>query len=109
VWKLVFMPEAEEERSELSPQERAALHNAVVKLEQLGPALGYARTSAIRGTEGLRELRPRQGRSPWRGLYRQVGAVFVLAAVAPEAERDPRRFRWSCEAASERLDKLEEE
>jgi hypothetical protein len=100
VWKLVFMPEAEEERSELSPQERAALHNA---------ALGYARTSAIRGTEGLRELRPRQGRSPWRGLYRQVGAVFVLAAVAPEAERDPRRFRWSCEAASERLDKLEEE
>jgi hypothetical protein len=73
------------------------------------PALGYPHTSAIRGTEGLRELRPRQGRSPWRGLYRQVGAVFVLAAVAPEAERDPRRFRWSCEAASERLHILEEE
>lgn len=109
MWSVVYLPAAEQERGKLPPQERAAFHNAVVKLEQLGPALGYPHTSAIRGAERLRELRPRQGRSPWRGLYRQIGEVFVIAAIGPEAEHDPRGFRWSCEAAVERLDELEEE
>lgn len=109
MWRVAYLPDAEQERAKLPPKERAALHNAVVKLEQIGPALGYPHTSAVRGVEGLRELRPRQGRSPWRGLYRQVGDVFVIAAVGPEAEHDPRQFRRTCEAAVERLAELEEE
>ena len=44
----------------------------------------------MRGVESLRELRPRAGRSTWRALYRQAGQVFVVAAVGPEAQADPR-------------------
>jgi len=66
-------------------------------------------SSAVQGTPGLRELRPRGGRSPWRGLYRQVGERFVIAAIAPEAQHDPRRFKRACTAASRRLDELEDE
>jgi hypothetical protein len=88
--------------------ERNALHNAVAKLEAIGPALGYPHTSAVRGTTNLRELRPRAGRSPWRALYRQIGDRFVIAAIAPEAQVDPRGFARACAAAQARLNKLEE-
>ncbi|MGH3697530.1 MAG: type II toxin-antitoxin system RelE/ParE family toxin [Pseudonocardiaceae bacterium] len=50
--------------------ERHALYNAVAKLQAIGPDLGYPHTSAVQGAYQLRELRPRAGRSPWRGLYR---------------------------------------
>ena len=99
MWRVASLPDAEQERAKLPPKERAALHNAVVKLEQIGPALGYPHTSAVRGVEGLRELRPRQGRSPWRGLYRQVGEVLVVAAVGPQAEHEPRPFPRAREGA----------
>lgn len=72
--------------------ERVALDNAVAKLQALGLALGYPHSSAVQSGAGLRELRPRAGRSPWRGLYRRVGDRFVLAAVAPEAQHDRRGF-----------------
>ena len=66
--------------------------NAVRKLEVVGPALGYPHTSDVRGAERIRELRPRAGRSPWRGLYRRVGPdALVIAAIAPEAQVDQRR------------------
>jgi hypothetical protein len=52
--------------------------------------LGYPHTSAVQGFTGLRELRPRAGRSLWRVLYRRVSDVFVLAAVGPEAQSDQR-------------------
>jgi hypothetical protein len=29
----------------------------------------------------LRELRPRQGRSDWRAIYRRVGAFYVILAI----------------------------
>ena len=41
-------------------------------------------------------------------LYRQVGERFVIAAIAPEAQHDPRRFKRACAAASRRLEELEE-
>ncbi len=47
------------------------------KLGAYGPLLGYPHTSAVRGAEGLRELRPRAGRSAWRALYRQVGELLT--------------------------------
>jgi len=108
VWQVVDVPDAERERDSLPANERHALYNAIVKLQTIGPALGYPHTSAVQGTAGLRELRPRGGRSPWRGLYRQLGERFVIAAIAPEAQHDPRRFKQACTAASRRLDELEE-
>lgn len=37
----------------------------------------------LQGAEarGLRELRPRQGRSDWRPIYARIGDVYVIHAV----------------------------
>jgi hypothetical protein len=108
VWVVVYLPDAETERDALPANERLALYNAVAKLQALGPTLGYPHSSAVQSAAGLRELRPRAGRSPWRGLYRRVGDRFVIAAVAPEAQHDRRNFRCGCTAAAMRIEKLEE-
>jgi hypothetical protein len=83
------------------------MYNATAKLEAVGPVLGHPHTSAVQGSPSLRELRPRAGRSPWRALYRQVGDYLVIAAIAPEARKNPQGFNRACAAAVERLDKLE--
>jgi len=108
MWVVVYLPEAEQERAALSKPERAALINADLKLGAYGPLLGYPHTSAVRGAEGLRELRPRAGRSAYRALYRQVGRVFVVAAVGPEAQSDLRGFNRAVRRAQERMAKVEE-
>lgn len=82
--------------------------NADAKLSAPGPALGYPHSSAVREAPGLRELRPRAGRSPWRAFYRQIGDSFVVGAVGPETQVDPRGFRRACRAAVTRLSKIEE-
>lgn len=79
------MAEAERERAALPKSERAALINADAKLGAYGPRLGA-----------------------WRALYRQVGEVFVVAAVGPEAQADPRGFDRAVQRALERLAKVEE-
>ena len=104
---VVYLPDAERERDALPVTERNALYNATAKLEAVGRMLGHPHTSAVQGAPSLRELRPRAGRSPWRALYRQVGDYFVIAAIAPEARKDPPGFARACAAAVERLDKLE--
>jgi hypothetical protein len=109
MWIVVYLPEAQLERSVLPKAERAALINADAKLGAFGPLLDYPHTRSVRGAESLRELRPRAGRSAWRALYRQVGQVFVVAAVGPEAESDPRGFRRAVRRALERLPKVEGE
>jgi hypothetical protein len=108
VWVVVYLPEAQRERDALPSKERVALYNAVTKLEAVGPTLGFPHTSAVQGASHLRELRPRAGRSPWRGLYRLVGERFVMAAVAPEAQHDPKGFKRACGTAERRLNELEE-
>jgi hypothetical protein len=108
MWTVLYLPEAEEERRRLPAVEKAALINADRK-QALGRQLPYPHSSAVKGADRLRELRPRGGRSPWRGLYRQVGDVFVIAAVAPEAQVDKRKFDAACRAAERRLSQIEEE
>jgi hypothetical protein len=108
VWLVVYLPEAEKERDELPAVERNALYNAVAKLEAIGPTLNHPHTSAVQGAPGLRELRPRTGRSPWRALYRQVGDRFVVAAIAPDAQPNQRGFRRACRAGESRLRDLKE-
>ncbi|MGH8987201.1 MAG: hypothetical protein ACRDXC_01200, partial [Acidimicrobiales bacterium] len=65
MWTVVYLPDAVQEREKLPSRERRALHNATLKLQAIGSALGYPHTSAVQGASGLRELRPRAGRSPW--------------------------------------------
>ena len=108
MWVVAYLPEAERERAALPKGERSALINADAMLGAYGPQLGYPHTSAVRVAESLRELRPRAGRSAWRALYRQVGQVFVVAAVGPEAQVDPRGFDRAVRRALERLAKVEE-
>jgi len=83
--------------------------NAVEKLEAAGPTLPFPHQSGVQGVEKLRELRPRAGRSPWRGFYRRIGDMFVVAAVGPEAESDRRGFDRATGDAVSRLENIQAE
>jgi hypothetical protein len=107
VWHVEYLPEAGQEYRAVPSRERRALDNAVAKLRTLGPSLGFPHSSAVQGATGLRELRPRAGRSPWRAFYRILADTPVIAAVGPEAEHDPRGFRRACRDATQRLNERE--
>lgn len=109
MWTVLFVPEAARERLILPPWERSALLHAVEKLEVFGPTLGYPHSSSVRGQPGLRELRPRAGRSPWRVFYARVGDVFIVASVGPEAKHDRRGFAMAVRRAQARLMAIEED
>ena len=86
------------------------MFNAVAKLEAAGPSLGHPHSSAVRGEagKGLRELRPRAGRSRWRPIYRQISeTTFVIFAVGPEAQIDSRGFDAAVARAVKRHASLE--
>ena len=92
------------------PAEQVAMLHAAQKLEALGARLSHPHSSAVAGEEGrgLRELRPRGGRSRWRPIYRQVGSdTFVILAVAPEALIDRAGFDAAVSRARKRLQQLE--
>lgn len=109
MWRVLFTEEAANERLSLPATERNALLHAVEKLEAFGPQLGFPHSSAVQGCQGLRELRPRAGRSPWRALYQRVGDAFVIAAIGHEAQVDRRRFDKATRLALQRLAELEED
>jgi hypothetical protein len=98
--------EARQEFRGLPPEERVAMLRAVEKLELLGPTLPAPHQSAVLGRlgQGLRELRPRGGRSPWRALYKRSQDTFRIAAIAPDAEVNQRRFNQAVRAAHRRLE-----
>jgi hypothetical protein len=108
---VLWHPAADAERAAISDAaERAAIQHAREKLEAIGPRLGAPHSSAVKGDDGsgLRELRPRAGRSRWRPIYRRVGpGIFVVLAVAPEAEIDKRGFDETVRSAQRRLGELE--
>src|SRR5260370_41624253 len=104
MWVVAYLPEAEQERTALPKAERAALVNANAKLGAYGPLLGYPHTSAVRGAQALRELRPRAGRSAYRALYRQVGKGLAVAAAPPEAPLAAAAFVRAGRPAPERLE-----
>jgi hypothetical protein len=79
------------------------MDRAIEKLEAFGERLPFPHQSAVRAAAPIRELRPRAGRSPWRGFYARVGKDFVLLSIGPEAEVDPRGFRRAVVAAQDRL------
>ena len=47
-------------------------------------------------------------RSPWRALFRQIGGEFIVAAIGPEAQSNPRRFAAACRRAEARLAEIED-
>jgi hypothetical protein len=104
MWTVQWHRDAEQELQGLPPDERVALLRAVQKLEALGPRLPFPHQSAVRAGEGLRELRPRGGRSPWRAFYNRSENTFIIAAVAPEAEVDRRGFQRAVATARRRLE-----
>jgi hypothetical protein len=95
-YEVLWHPAADAERAAIpDTAERILIQHAREKLEALGPQLGAPHTSAIKGEDGpgLRELRPRAGRSRWRPIYRRVQPrTFVILAIAPEAQIDKRGF-----------------
>lgn len=107
MWDVRYLPEAEAELDKLPSREQAAVRNADEKLKALGPSLPFPHSSAVKEVTGLRELRPRGGRSPWRAFYREVGGRFFIASVGPEAQQDRRGFRRAVQNALERLEDLE--
>ena len=104
-----YHPKARAEADAVPEQERKAIDNAVDKLASLGPTLPFPHSSKVMGDPGgsLRELRPRAGRSPWRCIYERIGDVFVIGAVAPEAQKDKAGFDSAVSAAKARLAEIE--
>ena len=86
-----------------------AIQHAVEKLITAGARLPFPHQSAVKGKhgKGLRELRPRAGRSPWRPLYRQLGNRLVILTVGPEAQVDSRGFDDAVGRAQTRFGALE--
>ncbi len=56
-----------------------------------------------RGDE-LRDLRSRAGSSAWRAFYQSIDDEFVVAAIGPEAQSDPKGFARAVELALVRLE-----
>lgn len=104
-------PDAAAERdASWPPEEKVAMEHAVQKLQAAGPRLMHPHSSAVQGTagKGLRELRPRAGRSRWRPIYRRVTPdTFVIFAVGPEAQIDGAGFDAAVTRAAKRFAELD--
>lgn len=107
VWTVRLLDPADHEYQVLPKLEKTAMTHALEKLEALGPTLPYPHSSDVRGVSGLRELRPRAGRSPWRAFYRRIGSEMVIGAVGPEAESNLSGFNRAVQDALQRLDDFE--
>lgn len=111
-WKVQWHPEALAEKRKIDAPERVAIDHVIEKLEVDGPALRSPHQSGVMGEEGsgLRELRPRRGRSRWRAIYRRTDrTVFAVFSVGPEAEINKAGYRRAVKAAKQRLEALENE
>jgi hypothetical protein len=82
---VIYDPDAVHELVTLvkSREAHRSLNNAVLKLRDLGERLEPPHMKPLQGNaaSGLRELRPKQGRSDWRAIYRRAESVYVILAV----------------------------
>lgn len=109
-WTVRYLPGALEEKEAIRDSaEIKAIDRVVDKLKNLGPELCEPHQRHVRGSrQGLRELRPRAGRSRWRPIYwRATRETFVIGAVAPEVETDKRGYRRGVRHAEDRKAELE--
>lgn len=84
-------------------EDRKALFNAVDKLSRLGAQLAPPHVKLLKGEADLYELRPRQGQSAVRALYRRFGEHFVILAIAKKSDFD-KKVRLATERARRYLD-----
>jgi hypothetical protein len=110
-WAVAWHPKAIDEKNAIADAtERVAIEHAIEKLEVDGPTLRSPHQSGVKGGEGsgLRELRPRRGRSRWRPLYRRTDETsFAILAIGPEAEIDKAGYAKAVRLAKQRLKRLE--
>jgi hypothetical protein len=110
-WGVAWHPKALDEKNAIEDAaERVAIAHVIEKLEVVGPVLQSPHQSGVMGEEGsgLRELRPRRGRSRWRPLYRRADeTLFAILAVGPEAEIDKAGYAKAVRLAKQRLKRLE--
>lgn len=110
-WKVAWHPQALEEKKAIQKAgERVAIDHVIEKLQVDGPLLRSPHQSGVMGEEGagLRELRPRRGRSRWRPIYRRLDeTLFVILAVGPEAGINKAGYRRAVRDARSRLERLE--
>ena len=106
---VVYDADAVRELESLKGQrERNAVYAVIEKLRMLGPDLKPPHVKSLKGEAGLLELRPRQGGSLVRPIYRRIGNIYVIlafsvkpdkvdfnAAVAAARKRSP-RYRVAC-------------
>jgi len=79
---VIYDPDAVVELLEMkSKEEHRALLNAVRKLGELGEQLGPPHMKPLKGAPALRELRPRQGQSDWRAIYRRSEDFYAILAI----------------------------
>lgn len=110
-WAVAWHPKALDEKTAIADAaERVAIAHVIEKLEVDGPVLRSPHQSGVKGEEGsgLRELRPRRGRSRWRPLYRRIDeTLFAVLAIGPEAEIDGAGYAKAVRLAKRRLKQLE--
>jgi len=110
-WKVAWHPKALDEKNAINDvAERVAIAHVIEKLKVDGPVLRSPHQSGVKGEEGLglRELRPRRGRSRWRPLYRRAEeTLFAILAVGPEAGIDKVGYAKAVRLAKQRLKRLE--
>jgi hypothetical protein len=95
-WAVLVHPQAVKELAKL-PNQREGRN---------GQCIEEARSV---GSDAIRELRPRAGRSPWRAFYRRIGDVFLVGSIGAEAQVDGRKFNKAVKAATERINEVEDE
>jgi hypothetical protein len=110
-WEVAWHLKALDEKNAIEDvAEHVAIAHVIEKLEVNGPALRSPHQSGVMGEEGsgLRELRPRRGRSRWRPIYRRMKErLFAVLAVGPEAEIDRAGYAKAVRLAKQRHKRLE--
>jgi hypothetical protein len=112
-WEVRYHPKAVEERNSARRQSEDdfdAIIGVIEKLKVHGPALRFPHQSAVQGKggAGLRELRPTQGRTLWRPLYRRFENTYVILAIGPEAQVDQSGFNTAVTDAQARRKAIED-
>jgi hypothetical protein len=68
-------------------KERKAVFNVVDKLRRLGPKLVPPHMAGLKGEPNLFELRPLQGKTHVRPLYRRFGDDYVILAMSVKPDK----------------------
>jgi hypothetical protein len=107
VWEVDLHPGAVREMEAIGVDaDRKAIAHVIEKLEVEGLFLGRPHQRAVRGKggSGLRELRPRGGRSRWRLIYGRTGeSQFTILSVGPEVEVSRAGYRRAVRDGKRRL------